>query len=144
MTLAARAGQAPSGILTYSNSTGPPILNTGEKAAIGVVVPFSVIAMTTAALFFWQRAQRRRQKNSSTEPDNNEKQSDGPQPFLQIKGELLGENSRHEMPAEVRIYELHADQSAYELYASESGRGQELAAQTPELRGEEFPHELKA
>ena len=102
------------------------------------MVPFSVIAMTTAALFFWQRAKRRRQKNSFTEPDNHEKQSGGPQPFLQIKGKLPGEDSRHEMPAEARIYELHADQSAYELYANESGPGQKLAAQTLELRGEEF------
>jgi len=143
ITLAARIGQAPSGILAYSNSTGAPILNTGEKAAIGVVVPFSVIAMTTAAFFFWRLAKRRRQNNSTPEPDHNEKKSDGPQPFLQIKGELLGEDSRHEMSAEAKLYELH-DEQVYELYANESGQGKELEAQSPELNGEEIPHELKA
>jgi len=30
------------------------------------------------------------------------------------------------------------------LYTNESGQGKELEAQSPELNGEEIPHELKA
>ena len=100
--------------------------------------------MTTAALFFWHYAKRRRQKNPSTEPNHNEKSSDGPQPFLQIKGELLGEDSRHEMSAEARIYELHTEQSVFELYINELGQGKKVNVQTQELRGAEFTQELKA
>ena len=98
--------QAPSGILPYSNSTGAPILNTGEKAAIGVVVSFSVVAITAAAVFIWRLAKRRRRKDLLINSGNDEKKPDEPQPFLQIEGEV---NSRYEMPAEVKKHELHTE-----------------------------------
>ena len=97
------------------------VLSWGQKAAIGTAISVGGTALLVLAVVFWQR----------TNP-----------PFLQLKPELQGEDSRHEMPAEDRIYELDEGNTRYELMTEEQSRRLNVQVQQQELRGEEFALEI--
>ena len=116
------------GVQPNHSSAGAPILNTGEKAAIGVVVPFSIIAITAAAFVVWRLAKRRRQRNSSTNSGNEKTPAELPGgdsrhdiPVEERLSEFQGEDSRHDIPAEERLYELQGEVNTYELSANTPG-----------------------
>ena len=112
-----------------------------QKAAIGTAIPVGGIALLVLALFLWQRKKRQRAKRTLGQTVQEERTEDNP-PFLQPKPELQGEDSRHEMLAEDRIFELDEGNTRYEIMTEEQNRRMNVQVQKQELRGEEFAVEI--
>ena len=116
-------------------------LSQGQKAAIGTAIPVGGIALIVLTLFLWQRMKKQRAIKILGQTVPEETTRDNP-PFLQIKPELQGEDSRHEMLAEDRIFELDGEKTRYEIMTEERSSRLNVQFQQQELRGEECALEL--
>ena len=115
-------------------------LSRGQKAAIGTTIPIGSTALLVLALFLWLRTKEQRAKRMLGQTVPEETTQDNP-PF-QTKPELQGEDSRHEMLAEDRIFELDGEKTRYEIMTEEGSSRLNVQVQQQELRGEEFALEL--
>ena len=132
-------------VVSTSTSIASPVaikdLSRGQEAAIGTTVPLGITALLVLALFLWQRKKKQRAKNILGQTVREETTEDNP-PFLQTKPELQGEDSRHEMPAEDRVFELDGGNIRHEIMTEEQNRRMNVQVQKQELRGEEFAVEI--
>ena len=131
--------------VSTSTSIASPVaikdLSRGQEAAIGTTIPLGITALLVLALFLWQREKKQRAKNILGQTVREETTEDNP-PFLQTKPELQGEDSRHEMPAEDRVFELDGGNTRYEIMTEEQNMRMNVQVQKQELRGEEFAVEI--
>lgn len=141
---AAIPSNTPSAI-QISASTGSPKVTRGGIAAIGALVPVTLLTFIATGIWLLRKTMKRRRipaGQHKTHDETEEQTRDETPAFLQQKPELQGEPSRQEMDAEERRYELHAEDTC-EMFSEDDRQGRGNGRLGQELRGEEAARQLE-